>query len=170
MGLRYQHPRRWLRQPGFQQRAALQQEACADRIGRGSWQGLRSCLAVWLFYEAGHPVNYGWLFGMGAVFGHCYSPWLRFQGGKGIATSAGAMLGIYPSATAAALGFFVIARLLGSRYQIKERGAWASLLTWVFFTAVLHAFQGMPHTQYAALMTLFLVWRHKANLGRMLGR
>ena len=137
--------------------------ALAGDLGKGF-------AAVWLFYEAGHPVNYGWLFGMGAVFGHCYSPWLRFQGGKGIATSAGAMLGIYPSATAAALGFFVIARLLGSRYQIKERGAWASLLTWVFFTAVLHAFQGMPHTQYAALMTLFLVWRHKANLGRMLGR
>lgn len=132
--------------------------------------GGKGFLAVWLFYDPAQFINVGWLYAMGAVFGHCYSPWMRFAGGKGIATSAGAMLGLYPGVAAAALGFFVASRTLGSRLQIRERGAWASLLTWVFFTAVMQGAHGMPHTKYAALMTLFLVWRHKSNIRRMLGR
>ena len=127
-------------------------------------------LAVWLFYDSSQFINMGWLFGMVAVFGHCYTPWLRFSGGKGVATSAGAMMGLYPSVAASALGFFVAARLVGSRLKINERGAWASLLTWVFFTGVIHVTAGMPHTKYSLLMTMFLVWRHKSNIGRMLGR
>lgn len=127
-------------------------------------------LAVSLFYDPSQFINMGWLFGMVAVFGHCYTPWLRFSGGKGVATSAGAMMGLYPGIAAAALGFFVVARLVGSRFAINERGAWASLLTWVFFTAAIHATAGMPHTRYSALMTIFLIWRHKSNIRRMLGR
>ena len=127
-------------------------------------------LAVWLFYDSSQFINMGWLFGMVAVFGHCYTPWLRFSGGKGVATSAGAMMGLYPAVAGSALGFFVVARLVGSRFKLNERGAWASLLTWVFFTAVIHATAGMPHTKYSLLMTMFLVWRHKSNIGRMLGR
>ncbi len=127
---------------------------------------------VWLFYAPEHFVNIGWLFALGAVFGHCYSPWLRFQGGKGIATSAGAMLGIgiYAWPAVAALAFFLAVRLLGSKFALNERGAWASMLTWVFFTSLVHFLYGMPHTKYSALMTLFLVWRHRSNISRMLHR
>lgn len=125
---------------------------------------------IWLFYGPGMYSNFGWLFGMAAVFGHCYSPWLKFQGGKGIATSAGAMLAMYPGVAAMALAFFVPVRVVGGRFKIKEIGAWASMLTWVFFTVVIHFLFGMPHTKYAALMTIFLVWRHKSNIARMLER
>ncbi len=127
-------------------------------------------LPVWLFHEPGEFINLGWLLALCAVFGHCYSPWLRFRGGKGIATSAGAMVPLYPGLAAVSLGFFVIVRLLGSRFQIHERGAWASLLTWIFFTAAAHVHLGMPHTRYAALTTVFLIWRHKSNVRRMLRR
>ena len=125
---------------------------------------------IWLFHGPEDYINFAWLFGMGAVFGHCYSPWLRFQGGKGVATSAGAMLAMYPGVAALSLAFFVPVRVLGGRLKIKEIGAWASLLTWVFFTVVIHFMSGMPHTKYAALMTVFLIWRHKSNIGRMLER
>lgn len=132
---------------------------------------------VWIFYSSGmfsyNPgqfINFAWLFALGAVFGHCYSPWLKFQGGKGIATSAGAMLAIYPLIAAGSIGFFVVVRVLGSIVRLNERGAWASLLTWVFYTVLIHFQFGMPHTKYSALMTAFLVWRHKSNIGRMLGR
>ena len=127
-------------------------------------------LAVWLFYDPEGLVNVGWLCAMGAVFGHCYSPWLRFNGGKGIATSAGAMLAIYPGVATAALVFFVVSRVAGSWFGVKERGAWASLLTWVFFTGLTQAMNGMPHTKYSILMTGFLLWRHKANIRRMFER
>ena len=125
---------------------------------------------VWLFYDPEQFVNFGWLYAMGAVFGHCYSPWLRFRGGKGIATSAGAMLGIYPALAVSALVVFVVIRVLGSTLKLSEGGAYASLLTWVYFMVAIHFQLGMPHTKYAALMTLFLFWMHKSNIRRMLGR
>lgn len=125
---------------------------------------------VWLFYSPDEFINWAWLFALCAVFGHCYSPWLKFRGGKGIATSAGAMLGIgiYLVPTMSALVFFVVVRLLGSKFEFHERGAWSSMLTWVFFTVVLHFQHGMPHTKYALLMTLFLIWQHQSNIGRIL--
>lgn len=125
---------------------------------------------VWLLYSPDQFVNVGWLISLGTVFGHCYSPWLKFRGGKGIATSAGAMLAIYPAIAAGAIVFFVVVRVLGSVTKLNERGAWASLLTWVFFTVLIHFQHGMPDTKYALLMTAFLVWCHKSNIGRMLGR
>ncbi len=127
-------------------------------------------LPVWLFYDPSNYVNLAWLYAMGAVFGHCYSPFLRFRGGKGIATSAGAMLAIYPLTAVSGLVVFVAVRLLGIRLALNERGAVASLLTWVYFAVALHFMAGMPHTKYAMLMTLFLFWRHKSNIRRMLGR
>src|SRR5712691_2108810 len=56
-------------------------------------------LAVWLVLNFGHPGNpltVGWLCGSAVVLGHCYSPFLKFNGGKGIAASAGLMLLLYP--------------------------------------------------------------------------
>ncbi|MCY4187720.1 MAG: glycerol-3-phosphate acyltransferase [Bryobacterales bacterium] len=126
---------------------------------------------IWLFYEPlRDPINTAWLLGMAAVFGHCYSPWLKLRGGKGIATSAGAMLAMYPGVAAVALSFFVPVRVLGGRLKIPEIGAWASLLTWAFFTVVIGFWAGMPHTKYAALMTVFLAWQHRSNIKRILGR
>ena len=125
---------------------------------------------VWLLYSPDQFVNVGWLISLGTVFGHCYSPWLKFRGGKGIATSAGAMLAIYPAIAAGAIVFFVVVRVLGSVTKLNERGAWASLLTWVFFTVLIHFQHGMPDTKYALLMTAFLVGCHRSNIGRMLGR
>lgn len=127
-------------------------------------------LPVWLFFTSGVPLNIAWLYGMGAVFGHCYSPFLRFRGGKGIATSAGAMLAIYPSLAVWALVFFVVVRVLASKFKINEGGAWSSMLSWVFFTVFIHLQLGMPHSKYALLMTVFLIWQHKSNIGRILGR
>ena len=127
-------------------------------------------LPVWLFYDPEQFINFGWLFAMGAVFGHCYSPWLKFRGGKGIATSAGAMLAIYPALAATALVVFVAIRVFGSVRKLSEGGAYASLGTWVYFTVAIHFQLGMPHTRYALLMTVFLFWMHRSNIRRMLGR
>lgn len=125
---------------------------------------------VMLFYSAADdPINIGWLYGLCAVFGHCYSPLLKFNGGKGIATSCGAMLGLYPLWAAAALVFFVLFRSLGSRRQWRQRGALASVATWIFFTAAMFVQFGSSHAIYALLMTIFLTWRHKSNIADLLG-
>ena len=123
---------------------------------------------VMLFYADGDPLNIGWLYGLCAVFGHCYSPLLKFNGGKGIATSSGVMLRLYPLWALAALAFFVVFRSLGSRRQWPQRGALASLATWAFFTTALFLQFGSAHGFYALLMTVFLIWRHKSNIADLM--
>jgi acyl phosphate:glycerol-3-phosphate acyltransferase len=120
-------------------------------------------LPVWLLTHPGDPAAYAWLFGFAAIFGHCYSPWLKFNGGKGIATSAGVMLAIFPRWAALGLAFFVLVRLLGSRRKWPEAGMIASVTTWVFFTVMLFLYADWLAARNAALMTVFLAWRHQQN-------
>ncbi len=127
-------------------------------------------VAVWLVSRGVPGASLGWLFGFGAILGHCYSPFLKFNGGKGIATSAGVMLRLYPLWAGIALAFFVVARVTGSRLKWPEAGAMASMSTWVVFAILMLAFVSPQDALYAALLTLFLGWRHKRNFRNLLSR
>lgn len=124
----------------------------------------KGMVAVWLFSRPTDGVLAGWLYGAAVVAGHCFSPWLRFIGGKGVATSGGVMFVMYPGWAAVALGFFVVLRMAGSRLKWKEAGMIASLSAWTVFTVLMLAFRERQDAAAAALMTLFLVWRHRKNL------
>ena len=125
-------------------------------------------LPVWLFLEPTDPVV-GWLCGFAAVFGHCYSPLLKFRGGKGVATSAGVMLVLFPEWATISLAMFVLVRLLGSRRRWAEAGMIASLATWSFFTLLMIGVAGGLHAPKAFLMTVFLAWRHRQNFRNVFG-
>ncbi len=130
--------------------------------------------AVWLAEHLGSahlavfsPVLLGWIYGFGAVLGHCFSPFLKFNGGKGIATSGGVMLVLYPWWAAIALAFFAATRVLGGKNKWREAGTIASMSTWALFTALLWIFGGIEGGALATAMTLFLGWRHKSNFQRL---
>ncbi|MEX2261744.1 MAG: glycerol-3-phosphate acyltransferase [Bryobacteraceae bacterium] len=120
-------------------------------------------LAIWLLYAPSEPIALGWLFGISAILGHCYSPWLKFNGGKGIATSAGVMLVLYPPWAAICLVVFAALRITGGKLKWVEAGTIASLSSWLLFTCLMLAFQTRTDTFHAGLTTLFLAWRHKSN-------
>jgi acyl phosphate:glycerol-3-phosphate acyltransferase len=130
-------------------------------------------LALWLVYRLFHlpgdGIGMGWLYGFAAVLGHCYSPFLKFNGGKGIATSGGVMLVLYPVWAATALTYFTVARITFGKLHWREAGTGASLTTWSLFTVLMFFFVGRPDALWSLLMTLFLTWRHKANLRRIFG-
>ncbi|MBI3665936.1 MAG: glycerol-3-phosphate acyltransferase [Acidobacteria bacterium] len=128
----------------------------------------KGIVPVWLSMRPGDGVMLGWLYGFAVVLGHCYSPWLKFKGGKGIATSGGVMLVLYPRWAAVALALFVVVRLAGSRLKWREAGAIGSLATWAVFTLLMLAFAGPQDSLFAAVMTLFLAWRHKKNFQNLL--
>jgi len=133
-------------------------------------------LAVWLVLRAWpvsdpwpSTIGWAWICGFAAVLGHCFSPWLGFNGGKGIATSAGVMLVLYPWWALVSLGYFALSRVGLSRIKWPEAGATASLTTWVLFSLMMLAFVGRAEAGYAALMTVFLAWRHRKNLQSLFG-
>lgn len=126
---------------------------------------------MWFFFDpAADPAADGWLYAFAVVFGHCYSPFLKFNGGKGIATSAGAMLRLFPMWAVVGLGFFVLVRVGGSRLKLREAGAVASVGTWVFFTVILFVYETSFAARMALMMAVFLAWRHRSNFKRLFGK
>ena len=129
--------------------------------GQGAWAGVAGA--------PGHPVfpagiALAWSYGLAAVLGHCFSPFLKFNGGKGIATSGGVMLVVYPVWAVIALAYFTAARVAGGKLKWREAGTIASLTTWVLFGLLMLFFVGRLDAACAAVMLSFLTWRHKKNL------
>jgi glycerol-3-phosphate acyltransferase PlsY len=131
---------------------------------------LKGYLPVSLFFQPDvDPFFHGWLLGFTAVFGHCYSPFLKFNGGKGIATSAGVMMRLFPSLAVAGLMFFVLVRVAASRFKVPEAGSIASVATWCFFAMLTYVYADLFSVRMALMMTLFVTWRHKSNIQSLFG-
>jgi acyl phosphate:glycerol-3-phosphate acyltransferase len=158
--------------PGFNNVLRVNKARAVLTLAGDMGKGL---VAVWVALHVGpgapspfNPVTMGWIFGFAAILGHCYSPFLGFNGGKGIATSGGVMLVLYPMWAALALVYFAVTRIALGKLKWHEAGATASLSTWVLFTILVFIFSGRLDGLFAALMTIFLGWRHKNNLRKLL--
>lgn len=125
--------------------------------------------SVLLFSQPGDPVEVKWIYGFAVMLGHCYSPWLRFDGGKGIATSAGVMLVLYPYLALPCMVLYVVGRVVGKKKNIRENGALTSLTCWTIFAVLLFVTEGVTTAAYAAVMLLIVTWRHKDNFQRLIG-
>ena len=102
------------------------------------------------------------LAGLGAFLGHLYPVWLGFKGGKGVATYIGVLLGaIWPGALIFCGTWLIVA--LVSRYSSLSALV-ASLATPV----ALYIIGEVPAAILAGLMTVFLLWKHRANIERLL--
>lgn len=96
-----------------------------------------------------------------AVVGHCFSPFLGFKGGKGVATLLGTVIALWwPAGLAFALVW--IAAVLGSGYASV-----ASMLAAVAMAAVLWFGLGVVGLVYGAVSALVIIYRHGENLARL---
>lgn len=110
------------------------------------------------------------LVGCGAVAGHVFSFYLRFRGGKGVATSLGVVLGIWPYFTLAgliALGIWV-AVTLTTRYV--SLGSLAAAAAFLPLLAVLNwpPTDLWPMGAFAAGIVVLIFVRHRGNMARLL--
>jgi glycerol-3-phosphate acyltransferase PlsY len=113
-------------------------------------------------------INAGVVGAIFAMVGHTYPIWLRFQGGKGIATAAGIMLALFPPPVFV-FGLFVWLTLFyTTRYvSVASLGAAVALPTGAAGMWALG--QGdVLRTSIAGIMCLLAIWRHKSNISRLL--
>jgi len=95
--------------------------------------------------------------GLAAVIGHLYPLYFRFRGGKGVATAAGMLLGLYPPAALLALAAWALVFLL------TRTSSLASLIA-TPLTLPLLAWQQPAALLPACVLTGLIVWRHRSNL------
>lgn len=122
---------------------------------------------IWLFSRPDDPVTVPWLFGFAAIAGHCYSPFLGWNGGKGLATAAGVMLYLFPRIVLPCVLWYIIWRIIGSKAGWKERGAIASLSAALVFVVLLLVFSGWQQAALGAALLAFIAFRHKKNFANM---
>ena len=100
--------------------------------------------------------------GLAAFLGHCFSPFLNFRGGKGVATGLGALLAWRWEIALLALALFA---LIVWRTRYVSLGSLAASATAVIGFAAL----GMgPLTLFAAAMAAVSAWAHRENIGRLM--
>lgn len=100
--------------------------------------------------------------GIGAILGHNYTCWLRFKGGKGIATSAGVMGALLPWALAIALSTWFIVLLLSHYMSIASIASAVALPVATVFTTDNRALWAL-----ATVLGGLAIWRHRANIRRL---
>lgn len=121
---------------------------------------LKGAIAVWIGQRFG--MEAGLLAGLGAFLGHCFPVWLKFKGGKGVATYIGVL--IILSWKAAAI-FAVVWLLIAA---ITRYSSFAALIASLAVVAGL-SWMNMNQVGYLFLLMTILIWIfHRANISRLL--
>ena len=135
--------------------------------------GNKRVAALTLLLDAGKAAVSGWIIlsllgapfhylaAAAALFGHCYPVWLKFKGGKGVATFFGGLLGlVWPLGLVAAISWLLVAYL--TRYSSA-----AALCAALLCCVVALLFFAWPVQAMLGFMTMLMIWRHRENIQRL---
>jgi glycerol-3-phosphate acyltransferase PlsY len=97
-----------------------------------------------------------------AIVGHCYSPWLKWKGGKGVATSFGAIFGLSWQAGLIAVGGWIVGA------AITHYSSVGSMLGSILAPIALWFFTGSTaETAYGVFAAILIIFKHRDNISRI---
>ncbi|WP_312669150.1 glycerol-3-phosphate 1-O-acyltransferase PlsY [Stutzerimonas nitrititolerans] len=118
---------------------------------------LKGVLPVLLAASLGLSVQQQAWIGLAAVLGHLYPLYFSFRGGKGVATAAGTLLGLYPPAAFLALGAWLLV------FRLTRTSSAAALVALPVCLPLL-AWQRPDALLPMSLLASLIIWRHRNNL------
>lgn len=99
---------------------------------------------------------------LGAVAGHCFPLWLKFRGGKGVATNAGVSFGLgWPIGLAYALVWIGVLAAV----RISSLAGMSAVVAAAIAAAL---FGFMPFVPVLLVIAALIIWLHRANIGRLM--
>jgi glycerol-3-phosphate acyltransferase PlsY len=99
-----------------------------------------------------------------AVLGHLFPVWLRFRGGKGVATTLGAFILLTPKSILCMLVLFLI---LAAAFRYVSLGSVAAAAAFPVLAWALHEYADSRQLALIALVSVLVIWKHRRNIGRI---
>lgn len=118
--------------------------------------------------EWNSPEMFGILAAVSSVIGHSFPVWLHFKGGKGVATSAGALLGLAPVAALVGAAIWILTFWLTRYVSVASIAAAAALPLIILITTWLSQTGGKSLFYSSVCLAAVVIWRHRSNLSRLL--
>ena len=118
----------------------------------------KGAIAVYIGRKLGWPV----VAALFVVLGHCFSLFLKFKGGKGVATTLGALLVLQPVIGLTYLGIWLLVFII---YRISSLSAMIGI--WTTALASLFLWYGTI-TLLLYFLAILITWRHKSNIKKLL--
>lgn len=113
--------------------------------------------------------------GMAAVLGHLFPIYLKFKGGKGVATSAGVVLGLWPFYTLPGVAAVLVFLITFKLSRTVSLGSIASCVAFPIAFIVIGLAMGwpvfgkqLPLLVFATLLSGLIIYRHRSNIARLL--
>lgn len=129
---------------------------------------LKGFLPPFIAYKAGITGNSLLLIGMVAIIGHTLSFFLKFKGGKGVATSLGVFLFLIPKVTISLLVIFIIVVYVTRYISLGSIIAAIMLPVLTFFYPTQNGLDKIPLLIMTTLIGAFVVYKHRTNIDRLL--
>ena len=121
------------------------------------------------------PVLMGVVVGLGCILGHNFTIFLKFRGGKGVATSAGVFLVLAAEALFVSLAVYVLARVVFKYFSLASILAAASLPVaaiwipkWITWGDPMKWEGGLPVVCFSVLAAGMVIARHHQNIRRLI--
>ena len=108
------------------------------------------------------------LSGIMCILGHNFPVWLGFKGGKGVATSAGVLVGLLPAAVPFVVLIWVITFYTTRYVSVASIVAAISLPVLVGLFLRWKYIEGPALLYFSILIALLVLWRHRSNFSRLL--
>jgi len=104
--------------------------------------------------------------GLCALAGHIWPFWLRFRGGKAVATALGVLLGLSPPVALACLGSFLV--VLAAVRMVSVASLTAGVLLPILMAwGMAGSPARLPYTLLALATMVLVIWRHRGNMQRI---
>ena len=104
------------------------------------------------------------VYGTAAIVGHVFPFWVRFRGGKGVATSAGVLVAVAPVAGAAGIVAWLLALLVSRVVSVASMAAALTVgVAGLFLPGI-----GLSGQVFLGFIAVFVVWAHRSNIRRLL--